>query len=173
MSQSGLISIVGPHRDVVGGHQVDADERQNREDGVKNADHGAQAFGEFWRRRHDSGENHTKDVDGRQAQERLDAERLEYFGTVVIQLVGEGQNPLECPNHGHGEAFHGSGRHVFSQFVGNHDEGVQQVPQKEEETLTANDAIDSHEHGNARDDRKYVHERRIKVLAESYISDGN
>ena len=67
-------SFVGSYGDFVGGHQVDPDEGQHRQHAMKDPNHGSQSFREFRWCGHDSGENHTKDVDGRQAQESLDAE---------------------------------------------------------------------------------------------------
>ena len=40
-------SVVGPHGDFVGGHQIDADERQHRQHAMKDTNHGPQSFREF------------------------------------------------------------------------------------------------------------------------------
>ena len=36
---------------------------------------------------------------------------FEDLGTIVIQFVGEGQNGVENPHHGHGKTLHGAGIH--------------------------------------------------------------
>ena len=132
---------------------------------MENANHGPQSFREFRWRRHHSRQYDTKDVDGRQTQKRLDPKRFEDLGAIVVQLVGKGQDALKGPNHGYGETLHGTGSHVFAQFIGDHDEGVQEVAQQKEESLTTNHAVNSHEHRDARKKCKYVHEIENKGVA--------
>ena len=71
---------------------------------MKDTNHGSQSFREFWRCRHDPGQHNTKDVDGRQAQERLDAKRLlaqryakAFADLEGVELLAE---PTDCrSNH--------------------------------------------------------------------------
>ena len=59
-------SVVGPYRDFVRSHQVDADEGQNREHAMEDPDHCPKSFREFRGRRHHTRQQDAEDVDGRQ-----------------------------------------------------------------------------------------------------------
>lgn len=128
---------------------------------MEDPDHRPKALREFRWRRHHARQQDAEDVDGGQAKEGLDAKRLEDLRPVVIQLVGKGQNALKHPHHGDSKSLHGTRLQVLSQFIGNHNEGVEQIPEEKEKALTANHAVDRDEHGNARNDGKNVHEIEI------------
>ena len=72
-----LISIVGPYRDFVRGHEIDADEGQNGEHAMEDPDHRPKTLCEFRGRRHHARQQDTEDVDDGQAKEGLDAKGFE------------------------------------------------------------------------------------------------
>ena len=126
---------------------------------MKDTNHGPQAFSKFWWRRHHPCKHDSEDVDGSQAQKSLDSEGLEDFGPVVIQFVGKSQDGLEQPNNGHGETLHGASGQVFPNLIGNHNHGVQDISEKEEEALFADQAVQRNEHWEARNYGENIHDK--------------